>query len=184
VIDFSDHVYLLPAWAPTIYSVARIMEFLPSEGVLSSSSKGKGKDQPPTRVRLAWFYRQSDVSDKPTADTRQLLAAIYSEVANVTQLQGKCYVSHRERISDLAGWKKRPDHFYFTRLFDPYIKREFEVLQASAVRNSAWKRVGARTCTAADISVMRAFPQSQPTYARCSAIGMNTSWRRRRSSQT
>jgi hypothetical protein len=158
------------------------MEFLPGESA-QNTIKGKGKDQPPERVRLAWFYRPSDVSDKPTADTRLLLAAIYSEVANVSQLRGKCYVAHRERISDLAGWKKRPDHFYFTRLFDPYIKREFEVLQASAVRNSAWTRV-ARTCTAADVNFVRAFPQSQQMSVRYFAIGMSMLSRRRRLSQT
>jgi hypothetical protein len=91
-----------------------------------------------TRVRLAWYYRPSDVSDRPVADSRLLLAAIYSEICDVAQLRSKCYVVHRDKITDLAGWKKRPDRFYFNRLFDPYIKKEFEVIQSNDVRNRAY----------------------------------------------
>lgn len=134
-VKVNDHVYCSPPWSVrdgTPYSVARIMEFLPPEG----ASKGKGKAKEIyTRVRLAWYYRPSDVSDRPVADSRLLLAAIYSEVCDINQLRSKCYVLHRDKITDLAGWKKRPDRFYFNRLFDPYIKKEFEVIQATDVRN-------------------------------------------------
>lgn len=114
------------------------MEFLPPE----DAPKGpEGKNYLYTRVRLAWYYRPSDVSDRTVADSRLLLAAIYSEVCDINQLRGKCYVVHRDKISDLAGWKKRPDRFYFNRLFDPYIKKEFEVIQSTDVRNSTCPKV-------------------------------------------
>jgi len=109
------------------------MEFLQPEGLVKS---GSYKHIFYDRVRLAWYYRPADVSDRPVADSRLLLAAIYSEVADINHLRGKCYVVHRDKISDLAGWKKRPDRFYFNRLFDPYIKREFEIISAKDVRNS------------------------------------------------
>ncbi|KAJ8589556.1 hypothetical protein M405DRAFT_933391 [Rhizopogon salebrosus TDB-379] len=134
-VKINDHVYCSPPWSVrdgTPYSVARIMEFLPPEG--ASKGKGKGKEIY-TRVRLAWYYRPSDVSDRPVADSRLLLAAIYSEICDLNQLRSKCHVLHRDKITDLAGWKKRPDRFYFNRLFDPYIKKEFEVIQATDVRN-------------------------------------------------
>ncbi|KAH9930212.1 uncharacterized protein B0H18DRAFT_993754 [Fomitopsis serialis] len=118
----------------TPYSIARIMEFLPAQGVPIFDQDGK-RNEPYARVRLAWYYRPSDVSDRPSADCRLLLAAIYSEVCDLSQVRGKCYVVHRERISDLAGWKKRPDRFYFTRLFDPWIRKEFEVIPSATVRN-------------------------------------------------
>ena len=66
---------------------------------------------------------------------RVLLAAIYSEVCDISQLRAKCYVVHRDKLTDLSGWKKRPDRFYFHRLFDSYIKKEFEILLSSDVRN-------------------------------------------------
>jgi len=108
-----------------------------------------------TRVRLAWYYRPSDVSDRPVADSRLLLAAIYSEICDVNQLRAKCYVVHRDKITDLAGWKKRPDRFYFNRLFDPYIKKEFEVIQSNDVRN--------RTCSS--VMAERKHPDRMPVSA-------------------
>ncbi|KAI0091489.1 hypothetical protein BDY19DRAFT_991192 [Irpex rosettiformis] len=136
-VKVNDHVYCSPSWSirdGTPYSVARIMEFLPAQGVPTFDETGK-RNGPLTRVRLAWYYRPSDVSDRTVADSRLLLAAIYSEVCEISQLRAKCYVIHRDKISDLAGWKKRPDRFYFQRLFDPWIRKEFEVIQASSVRN-------------------------------------------------
>ncbi|KDR80821.1 hypothetical protein GALMADRAFT_60740 [Galerina marginata CBS 339.88] len=108
------------------------MQFLPPE----DAPKGEeGKNYLYTRVRLAWYYRPSDVSDRPVTDPRLLLAAIYSEVCDINQLRARCHVVHRDKISDLSGWKKRPDRFYFNRLFDPYIKKEFEVIPSHDVRN-------------------------------------------------
>ena len=110
------------------------MEFLPAQGIPTLDEHGK-RNLPLTRVRLAWYYRPSDVSDRTVADCRLLLAAIYSEACDISQLRAKCYVVHRDKISDLAGWKKRPDRFYFQRLFDPWIRKEFEVIQSTSVRN-------------------------------------------------
>jgi hypothetical protein len=108
------------------------MQFLPPEDAPKGEESQKYIY---TRVRLAWYYRPSDVSDRPASDPRLLLAAIYSEVCDINQLRAKCHVVHRERISDLSGWKKRPDRFYFNRLFDPYIKKEFEVIPSQDIRN-------------------------------------------------
>lgn len=137
----TDHVYCSPNWSirdGTPYSIARVMEFLPPENsknnATSSKAKGKSKEAY-TRVRLAWYYRPSDVSDRAVADSRLLLAAIYSEICDISQLRSKCYVIHKDKLANLAEWKKKPDHFYFHRLFDPYIKREFEVLLSTEIRN-------------------------------------------------
>ncbi|KAK7056506.1 putative PHD type zinc finger protein with BAH domain-containing protein [Paramarasmius palmivorus] len=141
-IRVNDHVYCSPPWSirdGTPYSIARIMEFLRPENISS-------EEYHYTRVRLAWYYRPSDVSDRPVSDSRLLLAAIYSEICDINQIRGKCHVVHRDKISDLAGWKKRPDRFYFTRLFDPYIKKEFEVIKVGDVRNGACRVSSLREC--------------------------------------
>ena len=133
----ADHVYCSPSWGVrdgTPYSIARIMEFLPAQGTPTLDKHGR-RNEPITRVRLAWYYRPSDVSDRAVADSRLLLAAIYSEVCELTQLRARCFVHHRDRITDLAGWKRRQDRFYFTRLFDPWLRKEFEVIPVTGVRN-------------------------------------------------
>lgn len=135
-----DHVYCSPSWVirdGTPYSIARIMEFLPGEDPTpKENTKTRSSTKEPwTRVRVAWYYRPSDVSDRPINDSRLLLCAIYSEVIPVTQLRGKCYVKHKDKITDLLAWRKRLDCFYYNRLFDPFIKREFEVILVSEVHN-------------------------------------------------
>src|SRR4051812_38507580 len=94
LLIFQDHVYCSPSWEArdgTPYSVARIMQFLPPE----DAPKGEeSKNYHYSRVRLAWYYRPSDVSDRPVADPRLLLAAIYSEVCDINQLREKCHVVH------------------------------------------------------------------------------------------
>ncbi|KAJ1306572.1 hypothetical protein OPQ81_007573 [Rhizoctonia solani] len=131
----NDHVYVSPPWPQRDgipYNIARIMEFLPDEG--TTRTRGKGREII-TRVRLAWYYRPSDLNDRPSADPRLLLAAIFSEVQPVSHLRAKCYVRHKDKIPDLQAWKKKPDHFYFQRVFDPYIRKEFDVLRSADVTN-------------------------------------------------
>ncbi|KAH7867753.1 PHD-zinc-finger like domain-containing protein [Lentinula edodes] len=67
------------------------MEFLKPEG---TSSSADFDSLPYSRVRLAWYYRPRDVSDRP--------GAIYSEICDINQVRAKCFVVHRDRL-------KRPD---------------------------------------------------------------------------
>lgn len=76
------------------------------------------------------------ISGRNVSDFRLLLAAIHTDVQPLSHIRGKCYVRHKDRIEDLLAWKKMPDRFYFVRFFDPYIKREFEVIRTEAVNNS------------------------------------------------
>lgn len=106
--------------APTPWHIARIMEFLPY-----------------SRVRVQMYFRPSDVNDRASADPRTLYLAIQSEVIEVGQLRGKCYVAHKDSIADLAVWKKHPDRFIFTKFFDVYVKRDFEIVRTADIRNRA-----------------------------------------------
>jgi hypothetical protein len=64
------------------------------------------------------------------------MGAIHTEVHTLSHIRGKCYVRHKDRIENLIAWKRLPDHFYFVRFHDPYIKREFEVIRTENVHNS------------------------------------------------
>ena len=110
------------------------MEFLPSEGAPNARLKSKGRDIL-TRVRIAWYYRPGDISDRQVSDSRLLMAAIYTEVIPITHIRGKCWVKHKEKIPDLIAWRKKPDRFYYHRLFDPFIKKELDVLPTSDIHN-------------------------------------------------
>ncbi|KIY68025.1 hypothetical protein CYLTODRAFT_431056 [Cylindrobasidium torrendii FP15055 ss-10] len=88
-----------------------------------------------TRVRLAWYYRPSDVSDRSSSDSRLLLSGMFCEVVDINQIRARCHVVHRDKISDISAWRKKPDHFYYLRLFDPYMRKELEIIQATEVKN-------------------------------------------------
>lgn len=115
--------------------IGRVMEFLMDSNISTSR-----KLSSPTRVRIAYYYRPCDVGDRST-DPRLLLAAIYSEVQPIAYIRGKCFVRHRDMISNLVAWKKQPDCFYFYRFFDPYIKKEYEVLLSRDVTNRAYPKL-------------------------------------------
>jgi hypothetical protein len=76
------------------------------------------------------------ISGRNVSDFRLLLAAIHTDVQPLSNVRGKCYVRHKDRIDDLLAWKRLPDHFYYIKFFDPYIKREFEVIRTENVNNS------------------------------------------------
>ena len=140
-----DHVYSAAPWglrdSNLAYSIGRIMEFLPE----MADSCTRKPTSTPERVRVAWYYRPSDLSERST-DSRLLLAAMYSEVQPVSYIRGKCYVRHRDLIANLPAWKKQPDCFYFYRFFDPYIKKEYEVLLSRNVNNREFLRVRFLCC--------------------------------------
>jgi hypothetical protein len=46
-------------------------------------------------------------------------------------------VKHKDQIENLAEWKLLPDHFFYNKFFDPYIKRELEVIPVSLINNCA-----------------------------------------------
>jgi hypothetical protein len=78
------------------------------------------------------------ISGRNVSDFRLLLAAIHTDIQPLSNVRGKCYVRHKDRIDDLIAWKRLPDHFYFIKYFDPYIKREFEVIRTENVNNSEY----------------------------------------------
>lgn len=44
-------------------------------------------------------------------------------------------MKHKDQIENLAEWKTKPDHFFYNKFFDPYIKRELEVMPVSLINN-------------------------------------------------
>lgn len=139
----NDYVYAAAPWEkrdPVPYSIGRIIEFIPPETNPAQwpparNSEEARQRQQGLRVRVAWFYRPTDVQDKGIGDHRMLLAALFSEIIPFTNVRGKCIVRHRDKIADLAAYKKKDDRFYFHQLFDPFTKEHYEVILATDVHN-------------------------------------------------
>ncbi|WVO15843.1 hypothetical protein L204_103505 [Cryptococcus depauperatus] len=132
-VSTNDHVYVYFPWSARDgmpYTIARVIEFMPLQTKdLPTASSCR------TAARLSLYYRPMEVSARNISDVRLLLAAIHTDIQPINIIKGKCYVRHRDRIEDLLEWKRRPDHFYFVKFFDPYIKREFEMIRTAAVNN-------------------------------------------------
>jgi hypothetical protein len=139
----SDYVYAAAAWEkrdPVPYSIGRIIEFITPDVSASQwpparNTAEERRRQHGLRVRVAWFYRPTDVQDKGIGDHRMLLAALFSEIIPFVNVRGKCIVRHRDKIADLAAYKKKDDRFYFHQLFDPFTKEHYEVILATDVHN-------------------------------------------------
>ncbi|CAG7847903.1 Lid2 complex component snt2 Short=Lid2C component snt2 [Serendipita indica DSM 11827] len=136
----NDYVYAAAAWErrdPVPYSIGRIIEFIPPEDPANAPmvrSNGRPKEIG-LRVRMAWFYRPQDVQDKGVGDHRLLLAALFSEIVPFSNVRGKCIVRHKDKIADLAAYKKKDDRFYFHQLFDPFTKDQYEVIPSTDIHN-------------------------------------------------
>jgi hypothetical protein len=135
-------VYTAPPWDkrdPVPYSIGRIVEFLSPEDLLTRRGEASRKRDNGLRIRVAWFYRPTDVQDKGVGDHRLLLAALFSEIIPFSYVRGKCIVRHRDKITDLVAYKKKEDRFYFYQLFDPFTKDNYEVMLSTEIHNCAYR---------------------------------------------
>jgi hypothetical protein len=85
-------------------------------------------------LRINWVYRPRDVQ-RMSNDTRLVYATMHSDVCPLTSLRGRCYILHRSEFEDQEEFRKKPDHFYFTQVFDRFIHRWYEVVPTSQVVN-------------------------------------------------
>lgn len=135
-------MYTAPPWDkrdPVPYSIGRIVEFLSPEDLLTRRGEASRKRDNSLRIRIAWFYRPTDVQDKGVGDHRLLLAALFSEIIPFSYVRGKCIVRHRDKITDLVAYKKKEDRFYFYQLFDPFTKDNYEVMLSTEIHNCAYR---------------------------------------------
>lgn len=137
-------MYTAPPWDkrdPVPYSIGRIVEFLSPEDLLTRRGEASLKRDNGLRIRVAWFYRPTDVQDKGVGDHRLLLAALFSEIIPFSYVRGKCIVRHRDKITDLVAYKKKEDRFYFYQLFDPFTKDNYEVMLSTEIHNCVYRLV-------------------------------------------
>ena len=89
---------------------------------------------PVDAIRVNWYYRPKDIGRK-VQDTRMVFATMHSDISPLTSLRGKCQIRHKADIADLAEYKRSPDCFWFEKLYDRYIQKNYEVIPTSQVIN-------------------------------------------------
>ncbi|KAK3337141.1 hypothetical protein B0T19DRAFT_62265 [Cercophora scortea] len=125
VLERDDHVYLVCEPPGEPYYLGRIMEFLHPNNDTSL---------PVDSLRINWYYRPKDIGRK-VQDTRMVFATMHSDISPLTSLRGKCQIRHRAEISDLAEYKRSPDCFWYEKLYDRYIQKNYEVIPTSQIIN-------------------------------------------------
>ncbi len=107
------------------YYLARVMEFLHSRNDPSL---------PVDALRINWFYRPRDIARK-VQDTRSVFATMHSDITPLTALRGKCQIKHKAEIENMELYRKTPDSFWFEKLYDRYIQKNYEVIPTFSIVN-------------------------------------------------
>ena len=92
------------------------------------------RTQPVETLRINWVYRPRDIGRK-VQDTRLVFVSMHSDTCPLTSLRGKCVVRHKSDIANLDEYRKLKDSFWFSQMFDRYIRRYYEVIPTSQVIN-------------------------------------------------
>lgn len=124
--SFPDHVYLVCEPPGDPYYLCRIMEFL--------HTNSDDPKSPVDSIRVNWFYRPRDVQ-RLNNDSRLVYGTMHSDVCPLTSLRGKCQILHRSEIDNLDEYRKGPNCFWFSQIFDRFIRRFYEVIPTSQIIN-------------------------------------------------
>ena len=120
-----DYVYLVCEPPGEPYYIGRIMEFL---------RVGNNPANPVDAVRINWLYRPKDIGRR-VQDTRLLFATMHSDISPLAALRGKCEIRHRSEIDNLDEYRKTPDCFWYEKLYDRYIQKNYDLIPTSAIIN-------------------------------------------------
>ncbi|KAI0842099.1 hypothetical protein F5Y06DRAFT_292921 [Hypoxylon sp. FL0890] len=124
-LQANDHVYLVCEPPGEPYYLGRIMEFLHVQNDVT---------KPVEALRINWYYRPKDIGRKVN-DTRLVFATMHSDISPLTALRGKCQICHKAEIDDMDAYRKTPDCFWYEKLYDRYIQKNYDVIPCSQVVN-------------------------------------------------
>lgn len=119
-----DCIYLVCEPPGEPYYLGRIMEFVR----MNESSVQIDA------VRVNWFYRPRDIQ-RQNSDSRLVFATMHSDVSPLQSIRGKCRIMHKSQILDAEAYRREPNSFYFERLFDKFMRRQYEVIPVNQVIN-------------------------------------------------
>ncbi|GAA5966106.1 hypothetical protein JCM3765_002607 [Sporobolomyces pararoseus] len=115
----------------------------PSTSSTANNNKNTASNQQRTaneatdlRVRVAYYFRTRDITNRYVADHRLIVATMHSDIVPASYIRGLCKVMHKEHVEDLESWKRQTDTFYWCQLYDRYLHRYFDALPTVKVRNA------------------------------------------------
>ncbi|KAI1383221.1 uncharacterized protein F4822DRAFT_419715 [Hypoxylon trugodes] len=124
-LQANDHVYLVCEPPGEPYYLGRIMEFLHVQNDVA---------KPVDALRINWYYRPKDIGKKVN-DTRLVFATMHSDISPLTALRGKCEIRHKAEIEDMEAYRKTPDCFWYEKLYDRYIQKNYDVIPCFQIVN-------------------------------------------------
>ncbi|KAL9484615.1 hypothetical protein ACSS6W_003404 [Trichoderma asperelloides] len=124
-IILADHVYLVCEPPGEPYYLGRIMEFMHTNNDAS---------RPVDAVRINWYYRPKDIGRK-ASDTRMVFASMHSDISPLTALRGKCQIRHRLEIKSMDDYRRTPDSFWYEKLYDRYIQKNYDLIPTRLIVN-------------------------------------------------
>jgi hypothetical protein len=90
--------------------------------------------RPVDSLRINWYYRPKDIGRKIT-DTRLVFATMHSDISPLTALRGKCQIRHRAEITNMDEFRKTPDSFWYEKLYDRYIQKNYDLIPTPQIVN-------------------------------------------------
>ncbi|KAI2629724.1 hypothetical protein GGR54DRAFT_276748 [Hypoxylon sp. NC1633] len=125
VLKPNDHVYLVCEPPGEPYYLGRIMEFLHVQNDVTKAVDA---------LRINWYYRPKDIGKKVN-DTRLVFATMHSDISPLTALRGKCQIRHKAEIDTMEAYRKSPDCFWYEKLYDRYIQKNYDVIPCFQIVN-------------------------------------------------
>lgn len=137
----ADHVYVSAPWDDREgepYIVARVVEILQPQPAKQAPSSTTAATAPDTtvaakrnqhspapashtgsvastelRVRVAYYFRTRDITNRYVADHRLIVATMHADTVPASYIRGLCTVKHRDHIEELETFKRQDDSFYW-----------------------------------------------------------------------
>ncbi|EGV64063.1 putative PHD type zinc finger protein with BAH domain-containing protein [Yamadazyma tenuis] len=125
-----DFIYMISEPPGEPYYIGRIMGFKPKPK--PGATPPQTGIVPEVSVRdfefqVQWFYRPRDIS-KPSPDSRLLFASMHTDTCPLHSFRGLVDVRHKQDIENLDDFIKRPNSFFFDKLYDRYMMKFYDVI--------------------------------------------------------
>lgn len=87
-----------------------------TSSVATHNPSRTANEQTDLRVRVAYYFRTRDITNRYVADHRLIVATMHADTVPASYIRGVCRVLHKEHVDDLESWKRQTDTFYWCQV--------------------------------------------------------------------